>query len=277
MGEHPVEQDIATGSLIDVGTAAMVIAYFLLALAPAVEVEVYTDSPHAGQGAEALLLVLAVSVGPMAVRTYDEGVLALLQRGIDGAEQVLSGCQFNADVLRGIAVVLTNLRQGDRPLEIAFLVLCHDARVEELIQLQPLAYLTAQRVATGLPLGLVAVEARQVVEHHLTLLLVPARILVELDFIEVATLLPPVPVKELTDVVERHLQRVRTHTEISIGQTLAYRIDIAVELELYTKSFGYVVHQVMYGTLVACLKCLRHRRHRRCCQQDSDYQFSHFQ
>ena len=73
--QHIVEQDVTAGGLIDVGTAGVVSlgSHFLLALAPTVQVEIYADGTHTCQRAQALLLVLAIAVGPMAVRTDDEG------------------------------------------------------------------------------------------------------------------------------------------------------------------------------------------------------------
>ena len=47
----------------------------------------------------------------MAVWTNDKSVFALLERGIDGAKEVLAWRQFDADVLGGVAIVLADLRE----------------------------------------------------------------------------------------------------------------------------------------------------------------------
>ena len=51
--EHPIEQNIATSGLIDVGARGMMgcFAHFLFALAPTVKVEIDTDGAHTSQGA----------------------------------------------------------------------------------------------------------------------------------------------------------------------------------------------------------------------------------
>ena len=49
--QHPVEQNVSTGSLIDVGTTAMMVTHLFLALAPAIQVEINADSTHTSQGA----------------------------------------------------------------------------------------------------------------------------------------------------------------------------------------------------------------------------------
>ena len=70
---------------------------------------------------------------------------------------MLSGGQLDADVLRGIAVVLANLREDDGTHQVALLVLFHHARVEELVQFQSLTHLLAQGVTTSLPLLLIII------------------------------------------------------------------------------------------------------------------------
>ena len=77
---------------------------------------------------------------------------------------MLSRSQFNADVLCGVSVVLANLREDDGAHQIAlkarahgFLVLRYDARIQELIQLQTLADLLAQGIATSFPLLLIII------------------------------------------------------------------------------------------------------------------------
>ena len=82
------------------------------------------------------------------------------------------------------------------------------------------------------------------------------RILVELDFICVATLLPPVPVVVFADVVERHFKRVGAHTEVSIRQLFAHRIHICVELEPHIKATGNILHQVVHAPFISRLKRL---------------------
>ena len=168
----------------------------------------------------------------MTVGADNQGVLAFLRRSIDGTKQVLSRRQFDTDILRGITIVLANFRQ------LGF----QRTRIEERVELQTLANLLAQRVATRLPLSLVAVKARQIIEHHLTLCLMTTRILVGLDFIQVAALLPPVPVEVFADVVERHLDGVGAHAEISIRQSLANGIDIV--FELHAKALLNVLHHL---------------------------------
>ena len=91
-------------------------------------------------------------------------MLTFLQGSIDGAKKVLTGGQLDADVLRGIAVVLANLREDDGTHQVAlkarahgFLVLFHHARVEELVQFQSLTHLLAQGVTTSLPLLLIII------------------------------------------------------------------------------------------------------------------------
>ena len=49
--EHPVQENVATGCLIDMGATTMMVAYFFLTLSPSVEVEVYADGTHTSQGA----------------------------------------------------------------------------------------------------------------------------------------------------------------------------------------------------------------------------------
>ena len=53
MRQHPVEKDIATSSLIDVGTTGVMrcLTYLLLTFAPTIDVEVDTDGTHTSQGA----------------------------------------------------------------------------------------------------------------------------------------------------------------------------------------------------------------------------------
>ena len=276
--EHIVQENVSAGSLIDMGAAGVVSigSYFFLALAPAIEVEVYADCSHAGQRSQALLLVLAVAHGPMAVGADNKGVLTLHGRGVDGAKQMLPGGQLDTDVLGGIAIVLAQLREDYGALAVALLVLCQHARVEEGIQLQSLAYFAPQRVTPGFPLGFVVIERGQVVEHHLALLLMAARIFIELDLIQVATLLPPVPVEVLADVVERHFYRIGTHAEVGIRQSLAHGVDILVELELHAEAPRDVLHDVVNRSLILGLKGLGHR-HRRYCHQDSHKKLSHCQ
>ena len=47
--QHPVQEDVATGSLIDMSPTAMMVAHLFLTLSPSIEVEVYTDGTHAGE------------------------------------------------------------------------------------------------------------------------------------------------------------------------------------------------------------------------------------
>ena len=75
--EHPVQENVATGCLIDMGATTMMVAYFFLTLSPSVEVEVYADGTHAGEGAQSLLLILAIAVGPVSVGTNDQSVLLI--------------------------------------------------------------------------------------------------------------------------------------------------------------------------------------------------------
>ena len=56
-----------------------------------------------------------------------------------------------------------------------------------------------------------------------------AWILVWLNLIRVATL-PPVPIEILTDIVKCHLDRVRAHAKVCIGDFFANCIDIVFEL-----------------------------------------------
>ena len=100
------------------------------------------------------------------------------------------------------------------------------------------------------------------------------RIFVQLDFIDVAALLPPVPVIVLADVVERHLQGIGAHAEVSIGHFLAYGVYVLVELKLHAKAARHVLHQIVDRAFIPCLKRLRHT-HRRHCQQGSNQEFSH--
>ena len=74
-----------------------------------------------------------------------------------------------------------------------------------------------------------------------------ARILVALDFIRVAVLLPPVPVEVLADVVQRQLQRVGTDAEISVGQHDAGGVDIGVELQPHAELLAHLLHHVVHG------------------------------
>ena len=94
------------------------------------------------------------------------------------------------------------------------------------------------------------------------------RILVELDFIRVATLLPPVPVVVFADVVERHFERVGAHAEVGVGHLLAYGIHVLVELELHAKALADVVHQVSHATLETRFVCLTHA----CCRGGSQHE-----
>ena len=91
MGQHPVEQDIATGSLIDVGTTRVVssLAYLLFAFTPAIEVKIDADSTHTGQRAQSLLLVLTIAIGPMAIRTDNKSMLAFLGGCVNCTKEML--------------------------------------------------------------------------------------------------------------------------------------------------------------------------------------------
>ena len=69
----------------------------------------------------------------MTVGTDDERLFPLLQRGVDRAEEVLARCQFDTDVLSGIAIVLAYFRED------GFCIL--HTGVKEGINLEPFAYL----------------------------------------------------------------------------------------------------------------------------------------
>ena len=94
-----------------------------------------------------------------------------------------------------------------------------------------------------------------------------ARILVGFDLVQIARLLPPVPVEVLADVVERGLQGIGAHAEVGIRQATVYGVDIVFEPD--TKALGNVSHYVMDRTLILGLISLRtgNRRH---CHQGSN-------
>ena len=75
MTQHPVQEYVAAGCLIDMGTTGVVgvCTDLLLALAPSVEVEIYADGAHTSQRTQSLLFVLAITVGPVTVGADDEG------------------------------------------------------------------------------------------------------------------------------------------------------------------------------------------------------------
>ena len=102
-------------------------------LAVAVKVEVDTDSSHAGEGGETLLLVVAIARGPVSVGADNKGLLTFLQRGVDGAEDMLPGHQFKADILGCIAIVLADFRENG-------LGILH-AGIEENVNLEAFTYL----------------------------------------------------------------------------------------------------------------------------------------
>ena len=233
---HIVKKFEGACRLIDMCTGSAVggIAHLCLALAVAVEVKVYADGAHARQRSEPFLLVGATAGDPMAVRTDNERVLALGGGGIDSAEDVLSGGEFQADVLRGIAVVTEHF--GENRLGIAH------TGVEESVYAQPLAHLAAQRVAACLPLAAVLIEGAQVVEHLPALVSVAARIFVGLDLIQPVVLLPPVPVEVLADVGQRLLQRVGTEAPVGIRQL--HTCGVYVILEAHAPLPLHVAQQV---------------------------------
>ena len=85
-------------------------AHFVGRLAPSPQVVVHTHRTHAGKCAQTLLLHGAVAtVGKVAVGTDDERMLALGQRGIDGAAHGMTVDRLQAEVLHAVAVELPDL------------------------------------------------------------------------------------------------------------------------------------------------------------------------
>ena len=175
------------------GASGMVVAHLICRLSIAIEVEVHTNGTHTRQRSKSLLLIVAIARGPMAVRTDEEGFLTLLQRGIDGTKDMLAGSQLKAYVLRGVAVMLLYLREDGRCILYA--------GIEEGINLQELAHFLLQDGTALFPLLHITILCRQPFEHLPAFILVTARIFVELYFIAVATLFPPIPVIMLADVI----------------------------------------------------------------------------
>ena len=87
-----------------------------------------------------------------------------------------------------------------------------------------------------------------------------AWIFVELYFVGILVLLPPVPVVVLADVVEGLLQRIGTHAEVGVGEKFAHSVDIGVELQLNAKALADVLHHVVHGTGIAGFKSLRYAK-----------------
>ena len=108
MVPHIIEQYLGIQSLNHMGTVGLmrILAIFSLTLSPAIQVEIYTDSPHSCQGSEALLLIGTISATTeMTVGTDNQRMLALLGGRIDGTEDMLTRQGLDTNVLNRITII----------------------------------------------------------------------------------------------------------------------------------------------------------------------------
>jgi hypothetical protein len=103
----------------------------------------------------------------------------------------------------------------------------------------------------------VVVFRGEIVEHLFAFVFMTTGIFVQLDLIEIATLLPPVPIEVLADIIECLFQGIRTDAKVCVREHYPCCIYVTIKLEFDIEPFGNVVHYLTHRFAILRLVGLR--------------------
>ena len=182
----------------------------------------------------------------MSVGTDNQRMLALGERGVDGALHGMSVYGLHAEVLHRISVILPQFRHK-RLLIGAF--------GKQRVDTEQRTHLPAQRVAARLPFSTVIVFRSEIRYELHSVGSLSARVFVWLYLIEVAVLLQGVEVERLEDIVECLLDGIRTNTEIGIVELQSRSVHIIFQFHI--EALRHIVEHIAQRTGVLRLEALR--------------------